>query len=460
VPVFIIRLLFVLAFGLLSVCAEADETSLLRVFLRDGTTLTSYGEYARVGNRIVFSMPLGTQPDGRARLQLVSLPEAGVDWARTDGYRDAARASRYAATQGESDFAVMTGEVAQVLNEIAFTNEPGRKLRLAEEARAKLSAWPAQHFGYRAREVREIAALIDETIADLKASAGGHEVDLSLVANIEPAPHEPLLAPPTSAEIVAQALSVADMADTSADRIATLRSTIAFIDGMPESGSDVGLRRARTFAQEQLTRELDTDRRYAGMTRRLIAEASSYAAQADVKGIERVIARVDRLDGQLGRRRPDDVRTLLTALHTKLDSARRLRLAWDRWRLRSAAYQSYSRLVKAPLAELELMGPGLADIKTLAGPDAATLRRLADHAATASRSLHLVVPPPDIASIHSLLVSACQMAGAAVDTRLRAITSGDMTVAWNASAAAAGSMLLLARAHDELAKYLAPPRQP
>jgi hypothetical protein len=250
------------------------------------------------------------------------------------------------------------------------------------------------------------------------------------------------------------------MADTSADRIATLRSTIAFIDGMPESGSDVGLRRARTFAQEQLTRELDTDRRYAGMTRRLIAEASSYAAQADVKGIERVIARVDRLDGQLGRRRPDDVRTLLTALHTKLDSARRLRLAWDRWRLRSAAYQSYSRLVKAPLAELELMGPGLADIKTLAGPDAATLRRLADHAATASRSLHLVVPPPDIASIHSLLVSACQMAGAAVDTRLRAITSGDMTVAWNASAAAAGSMLLLARAHDELAKYLAPPRQP
>ena len=45
---------------LLSGSAGAEETSLLRVFLLDGTTLTSFGEYARVGDRIVFSMPMGT----------------------------------------------------------------------------------------------------------------------------------------------------------------------------------------------------------------------------------------------------------------------------------------------------------------------------------------------------------------------------------------------------------------
>ena len=35
----------------------ADDATLLRVFLNDGTSLVSYGELARVGDRVVFSMP-------------------------------------------------------------------------------------------------------------------------------------------------------------------------------------------------------------------------------------------------------------------------------------------------------------------------------------------------------------------------------------------------------------------
>ncbi len=34
-----------------------QEAPLFRVFLKDGTTLVSYGELARVGDRVVFSMP-------------------------------------------------------------------------------------------------------------------------------------------------------------------------------------------------------------------------------------------------------------------------------------------------------------------------------------------------------------------------------------------------------------------
>ena len=110
-------------------------------------------------------MPLGAAADGTPRLQLVSLPERGVDWSRTDAYRDAARSAQYAAAQGESDFALMTGDVARVLNEIALTKDPAHRLRLAEQARAQLAEWPARHYGYRARDVREIAALLDETIS-------------------------------------------------------------------------------------------------------------------------------------------------------------------------------------------------------------------------------------------------------------------------------------------------------
>jgi hypothetical protein len=455
-----VRTLILLSIALASAPARADETSLLRVFLRDGTTLTSFGEYARVGDRIVFSMPLGVGSDATPPLQLVSLPDWRVDWNRTDAYRDAARAVQYAAGQGENDFALMTGDVARVLNEIALAKDPADRLRLAEQARAQLAEWPAHHYGYRARDVREIAGLLDETISDLRAAAAGNQVDLSFVANVEPPPPVPLLPPPTRTEVIAQALSIADLADVAADRIAMLRQTIAFIDAAPGAGSDEGLQRARDFARARLDRELDTNRRYDGLTRSLTSQASAYAARADVRGVERVMARVQRVDAQLGRQRPDEVRALIASLQAQLDSARRLRLARDRWRFRVAAYRSYSRFVKSPLAQLDLMRPGLQDIKTLAGPEAGSLGRLMQRATQASRALRGVVPPPDLAAIHALLQSACQMAGAAVDTRFKAIGSGDMTTAWNASAAAAGSLMLLARARDELDQFLAPPLQP
>ena len=44
--------------------AAADAT-LFRVFLRDGASLVSYGEFARVGDQVVFSMPVGGGPTSR-----------------------------------------------------------------------------------------------------------------------------------------------------------------------------------------------------------------------------------------------------------------------------------------------------------------------------------------------------------------------------------------------------------
>ena len=243
-----VRALIVLSILLAPVSAHAEEASLLRVFLVDGTTLTSFGEYARVGDRIVFSMPLGSGRDGIPPLQLVSLPERNVDWTRTDAYREAARSAQYAAAQGENDFALMTGDVARVLNEIALAKDPAHRLRLAEQARAQLTDWPAKHYGYRAKDVREIAALLDETIADLRAATGGNQVDLSFVANVEPPAPVLLLPPPTRTELIAQALSIAEMADVPADRIAMLQKTVAFIDTSPAAASDPALLRARDFA--------------------------------------------------------------------------------------------------------------------------------------------------------------------------------------------------------------------
>ena len=42
--------------------AENAEGILHRLFLADGDNVVSYGEYARVGDRVIFSIPLGLVP--------------------------------------------------------------------------------------------------------------------------------------------------------------------------------------------------------------------------------------------------------------------------------------------------------------------------------------------------------------------------------------------------------------
>src|SRR3981081_4918116 len=81
--------------------ALGDDATLLRVFLTDGTSLVSYGEPARVGDRIIFSMPTATTPN--PPLHLVNLPAARVDWDRTNRYAATARTTRYVETQAEND---------------------------------------------------------------------------------------------------------------------------------------------------------------------------------------------------------------------------------------------------------------------------------------------------------------------------------------------------------------------
>ena len=63
--------------------AQEDAATLLRVFLRDGTALVSYGEFARVADRVVFSMPTDSTPN--PPLQLANIPADRVDWERTRG---------------------------------------------------------------------------------------------------------------------------------------------------------------------------------------------------------------------------------------------------------------------------------------------------------------------------------------------------------------------------------------
>jgi hypothetical protein len=97
----------------------ATRVALFHVFLTDGTSVVSYGEYARVGDEVVLSMPLGAAgvvAEGPSSLQLLALPADWIDWPRTERYAASVRFQRYVETRAEADFAALSVEVAAILS--------------------------------------------------------------------------------------------------------------------------------------------------------------------------------------------------------------------------------------------------------------------------------------------------------------------------------------------------------
>jgi hypothetical protein len=432
---------------------DAEIAPLFRLFLLDGTIVTCLGEYARVGERVVFTLPLTT--DGAT--ELTSLAAARVDWTRTEKYAESLRAARYADARGESDFADLAGDVARILNEIAFTNDASHKLQLAVEARRRLDSWPREHYGYRTADIAQIVELVDQAISEFRVASGENRFDLTFVASPEPPKPMELLPAPSTEQLLQNAASIADSADNPAERLSLLETLSSTLDK-----NATALRApVYTYLKAIVTARIRTERAVEASYSRLAVTASRSAERralrGDVRGVEREIQHVQREDRRLGEKRPDRVSAILAILRERLDSARRLRLARDQWSVKVTAFRNYRRAIAAPLADLRGMAGGLDDIKRLAGPSASELPNLAKQATSATKALALVVPPTDLASAHMLIKTAAQLAMQAVTARGAAVTTGAMDQAWQASSAAAGALMLLARAKQDLDAALTPP---
>ncbi len=431
----------------------ANEPPLFRLFLRDGTVVACLGEYARLDTHVVCSLPI----DGAETTELVSLRADGVDWVRTQDYTVALRAARYAEARGEHDFAELSGEVARLLNEVGQTADNARRLGLALEARRQLSEWPARHHNYRASDVLQILQLVDDAISDFRAAAGAQQFDLALHATSTSPVPTPLLAVPTPEEAVTVAVAVAERTDRAGERVSLLEAISATIARLGEHLPVAVRDRLRVLVGQRLAEEHDVDAAYTRLAADVAGRSKAAAARADVRGVERALTTVEKRDTRLGQKRPDRVAAILATVQADLDAARRLRLARDQWAVKAVAFKSYKRSVRAPFNELSLMARGLDDIKRLAGPTSPVLARLTTRAAEAMRGLAVVVPPTDLASVHALMVSAAQLAAQAVAVRQDAVASGAMDRAWQASSAAAGALMLLDRARQDLDRALVPP---
>jgi hypothetical protein len=441
------------------------EASLYRIFLNDGTTLLSYGEFARVADRVVVTLPLAVAtgasvpetPPATPALHLLSIPADTVDWEKTDAYADSVRAARYASTRGPDEFALLNEAVSRALSDIAQTVDPTRKIAMATEARQNVMKWAAEHFGYRAERVAELASLFDAVVAETRAQGGAVNVDLSLVANMAAPPSVPLLPPPTFEEHIDQALRAASLSPDASERISLLR---AIERALADSGTGATATPMYVRVRSALALEERANRAYEALTRDLVRAADRYARDANVTGVERVIRRALSEDDRLGQRRPHEIAALLATLDTKLDAARRLRLARDNWAMRAEALRTYRAALTRPLWLLRASRDSLDQIKRLAGPSHVRLQQLATRMLEATRLIASLTVPAEGAAVHAVLTSAVQFAARAADSRLRAVATREMLPAHEASSAAAGALMFLERAIEDLAALSAPPALP
>lgn len=441
----------------------AEPPTLFRVFLNDGTALVSFGEYARIGDRLVFSMPIGAAAAGApvdspgseagANLHVVNLPMSSINWTATENYAKSARYSQYVATSAESDYAALAGEVAAALNAISLTRDAKARLNLAVAARRRLASWPKEHYEYRAADVREMLSLLDEAISALRVEAGQTSFAIDLVAPMPlPEKGEPaaMLPPPTATEAIWQAVAAAKATDTAAERVAILRKVATVLDadnaGVPKR-SAAPLRR---WVLDTIELERRADRSYGELTSAMVKRAEEAAKRADVRGVQRVLDAIVKRDNELGRLRPEEVNALIEQVRVQLDSAQRLRLARDRWAERVDMFRIYRRAVAPVLERMKRSHQAIDDIRNLSGSDAAGLVSLSDDLKAALYALDAIPVPDDLKASHALLVSAVTLAQTAVTTRRQAAVSGDIKLAWDASSAAAGSTMLLQRAREDM----------
>jgi hypothetical protein len=351
--------------------------------------------------------------------------------------------------------------VARTLNEVALAPDAAKRLALVETARKALAEWPRNHFNYRAAEVRQMLTLLDEAITDLRAASAPGKFDLSLSAYGAESPVlEPMLPPPTPKDAIEETLLAARISESAVEREALLEAALGTLDRSAATLPSEWVSATRADAKAALEAERQVDRRYQTLSRRILSRVQQRARRADVRGLEQMLAAIQRRDAALGHRRPDDINALVASVQARLDAVRVLRLARDRWAMRAPAYRRYRAAISAPVDLFALFArvkPALEDVKALAGSPAGALAAVHRAVAQILTRASAIEPPDEFRGAHALLVSAAQMAESAAQIRREATLASSMPRAWDASSAAAGALMLAARAKSEMQLLLRPP---
>jgi len=410
-----------------------------RVFLRNGQALPSYGEAATVGDRLVFNLSIGSA-DGSPVLQLISLPLPQVDLERTIRYAEAMRAALYAATRGETDYAALTEAIRGDLQKLPGLERP-LQLGVAEQIRQRLVSWPANHFHYRTRDVENLQQLLHDVIRELRKADGEAAFSLELIAGPPEPVREALLPAPGLQESIELAMAAATAADLGEDRLAVLRAASAV------SGDTPALR-------ETVSRRLELEVRAGTLYNALAASIRTRAQAAETRGdvgaIDRLEAELFQRDRQLGFRRPADVQRIVEEMAVSRVAARRTQEMFDRYAAVRGRLLDYERQVRPALSALDGLRSVLEYFRDMRHVSFERVLATHDRLVALLQQVNGITPPEDFAGLHATLTSALSMAREASDRRRQAAATNAMRTFSEASAAAAGALLLAERTRADL----------
>src|SRR5206468_1309394 len=139
-----------------------------------------------------------------------------------------------------------------------------------------------------------------------------------------------------------------------------------------------------------------------------------------------LVTRVHTNDRIYGYARPDVVSSLVAAIEDKLDAARRLQLARDRFALRAPALAEYRLAMALPLEQFAALKSALEDIKALAGTPPGTLKFIERAIGRLSQTAMAIEPPEELVEAHALFVSAVNLAQNAAAIRREATLASSL----------------------------------
>jgi hypothetical protein len=442
----------VLCLGATTLAArQIASDDVFRVFLRDGQALQSYGEAMVVNDHLVFTLVVGDVAAGAPSLQLMSLPLVSVDLAHTTRYAEAKQAARYARTRGEADYAAVTAEVGRALQQLMAVDDSARRLALAEEARRRLLAWSRDHYRYRAGDIRELASLFDQVIAELGVAAGQSRFSLDLEAGPDAGVFEPLLPTLGLRQSIALALSAARATDVREERVAVLRAAAQALERAP------GLDDLRGEVQVTLEAERRVDLAYAALWDDALARLNDPRTRSSVTALRGLASDVTARDRAFGSQRPNLIEALDAKIADALAAAAAHEQALARYRKARPSLVRYQRGVSPVTAGLMRLTPLLEAVRDARRAGYAELDRASRRLVELSVALRKVAAPPDFERVQASFEGALLLARQACDLKRQAAVTSSLATARSASSAAAGALLLFEHARAELAQGLRPP---
>jgi len=319
---------------------------------------------------------------------------------------------------------------------------------MAEEARRNLAAWPAANYGYRAADVAQLVAMLDDVVAEMRTAAGDVSFALSLVATTVAPPIVAEVIPPPSAEGTLELAFRAALASAEPSERINLLRAIASFPGPAEPAS------FRSRVDAALQAELNIEKAYGDLARAALKEADQRVKNGDPRALRQVIAKALAADDRLGQRRHGQMSALLATLDLRLEQAQRVRVAQDAWMRRVDVFKDYRQATKSSRDRMTQLTPQLRLIRDRKGTTIRPLERVEMGATVAIHELRMTEVPPELATAHNLMITAFQLTRQAASARRYALSSKNTTLAWDASSAAAGALLMAERAVEELERLI------